>query len=270
MTYRPCLVTAGGLQGELERLDRQAAFGFSAELTALLDLGLADGQRLVDLGCGSGAFTSRLRDALPGLDVIGADVDADLLSFVAAPVVLLDQSPAEEELTGSVDLVLIRYVAQHLDATSREQLWQRAWRFLRPGGHVVVIDVDDADWGFVDPPAPALAPIFRRMGQSPGVADRRVMTKLGPELRATGFSRVTSSVLKVSSATTPVEDFRVHLGPERYAGAVVDGTVTLPELAAISARWNRLVKDPHATLEIHLHLLTGSRPVVPPPERNLE
>ncbi|WP_276273927.1 class I SAM-dependent methyltransferase [Haloarcula litorea] len=53
---------------------------------ALADLALADCERALDVGCGTGELTRVLREECPG-EVVGLDADADLLSAVDGPVV---------------------------------------------------------------------------------------------------------------------------------------------------------------------------------------
>ena len=49
----------------------------------------------------------------------------------------------------SFDLVTFRYVLQHLRRPS--QALAEAWRLLRPGGHLVVVETDDMLGGVMDP-----------------------------------------------------------------------------------------------------------------------
>lgn len=53
---------------------------------ALSDLALADCERILDVGCGTGELTRVLREESGG-DVVGLDADADLLASVPGPTV---------------------------------------------------------------------------------------------------------------------------------------------------------------------------------------
>ena len=263
-TYDPTSVSAGGFADELVRLEQQAELTFDVELAKLAEAGVRDGARVLDLGCGSGAFTRRLRAALPLSVVTGADIDPRMLARVAAPTVLIDQAadaavPAVAD--GSVDVVVVRYVAQHLDTEGRARLWRRAFAALAPEGLLIVIDVDDADWGTVTPLAPGLSAVFRQIAasQSQRGGDRFVVRALAGELNAAGFGEVTPRIGVLSSDDRLMDDFAVHLGPARYLGQVVDGVVSIDDLAAIAGAWETVRRDPAARVELHVHVISTVR-----------
>ncbi|HEU0104075.1 MAG TPA: methyltransferase [Mycobacteriales bacterium] len=259
-SYLPAQATAGGLRGELQRLENQAELTFAAELDGLTRAGLQATGTLVDLGCGSGAVTRRLRAALPDATVVGADVDPELLAHVDPPVALIEDGRCP--LPGAADDVLVRYVAQHLDALARAGLWALARRLLRPGGRLHVVDVADSDWGSVRPCTPELGDVYRRIAehQQRLGGNRFVARALVAELADAGFAVPTARRLTVTSADRPLREFAVHLGAERYVPLVRAGVLTLQDLARIAAAWQALLSHPDASVTLAVHLVSAAQP----------
>ncbi|MEW5765063.1 MAG: methyltransferase domain-containing protein [Acidobacteriota bacterium] len=116
---------------------------FRAERTAPFEdlLGLvrkAPGLSVLDLGCGTGELTARLKEALPDSDVVGLDSSPAMLER-ARPLSrpgLRFELGSVETAEGEFDLVFsnaaLHWVADHRD------LIPRLLRMLRPGGQLAV------------------------------------------------------------------------------------------------------------------------------------
>ena len=102
---------------------------------------LAAGQRVLDLGCGTGGFARALAQRLQA-EVIGADVAAHLLRHAAAQSThlplrwVLGQAEALPLADQTVDRVLMSLVLHQI--ANRQQALQEVYRVLRPGGRVLV------------------------------------------------------------------------------------------------------------------------------------
>jgi ubiquinone/menaquinone biosynthesis C-methylase UbiE len=108
------------------------------------------GDRVLDLGCGTGTLAIAAKRAQPAAEVIGLDADADILErahrkasaarleieFVRG---LSTQLPFPD---GSVNRVLATLFFHHLDAHAKRDTIEEVARVLRPGGELHV-----ADWG---------------------------------------------------------------------------------------------------------------------------
>jgi len=146
----------------VEYLSRIAALFSDYKQKALAFLNCREGEHLVDVGCGAGDDLLSLAQAFPhALQLTGIDPDpgslkAASLRAEAAGVEItfregnLGALPLED---GEIDVIRCDRVFQHLkdpDAGLAEMI-----RVVKPGGRVVVVDVD---WGslVLDHPSPFL------------------------------------------------------------------------------------------------------------------
>lgn len=104
------------------------------------------GQRVLDIGCGTGTLAGMLRRAHPRADVVGLDGDARILAiarrkardvrFVQATA---DALPFDDS---SVDVATSTLVFHHLTRDVKRAALRDILRVLRPGGRFVLVD-----WG---------------------------------------------------------------------------------------------------------------------------
>ncbi|MHB1518226.1 MAG: class I SAM-dependent methyltransferase [Acidimicrobiales bacterium] len=102
----------------------------------------------VDLGCGTGRLALALAEA--GANVIGVDVSPSMIQQmeVLAKEKQIDSvrgmvSPVErlDLPVESVDLIVTNYAFHHLLDADKEKVVHSAYRWLRPGGQLVVADM---------------------------------------------------------------------------------------------------------------------------------
>ena len=248
-SYDPTATTSGGLRGELARLEAQADLSFPEELRILHDLGLDPAKGpLVEIGAGSGAVTRRLRTAHPDLPLTAVDIDGNLLSHAAdcGAELLVADAAALPLPDASAGYVLLRYVLQHL-SDPRPALAE-ALRILRPGGKLIVTEVDASCWGLAEPAYPELASVHAKLAgaQQEAGGDRTVGRRLTRLLRTAGCTDVVLRPFATTNDDRPTADFAPHLGPGRLQPLVASGVLSLSEFALAADRWNRFRTDPDA------------------------
>lgn len=116
------------------------------ELVAQIEL--FDGVRVLEIGCGTGNVTQRLKRARPGAQLTGMDPDPKALAragrkFRNASGVRFDRGYAQEVpyADESFDRVLSSMMLHHLDDDVKAAAVSEAFRVLRPGGSMHVVDM---------------------------------------------------------------------------------------------------------------------------------
>lgn len=149
------------------------------------------GQRVLDLGAGTGTLTVMIKQSCPSAEVIGLDGDPAVLAIArdkasaTEMVIRFDQGLATALPYGDAafDRVLTSLVLHHLATQDKEQALHEAWRVLRPGGELHVLDFG--------PPQNALAwlisLVVRRLERT---ADN-ITGRLPGMIRQAGFTSVT-------------------------------------------------------------------------------
>lgn len=144
--------------GEIERLHRQGA-AMAPDCAIMLErIGVGEGWRCLDLGCGPEGITPLLSARVgAGGKVVGLDADPIFVNYArkrAAPNTLFLQGNAygAELPAGGFDLVHLRFVAS--TAGDPQGLLREAMRLARPGGVVALQEPDMATLNCY-PPHPA-------------------------------------------------------------------------------------------------------------------
>jgi SAM-dependent methyltransferase len=155
-------------------------------------VGPRPGEKAIDLGCGTGAFTRRLARA-HGLDVTGMDISPRCVARAA------QQGGGERYLVGDItrtglpdacyDLIVYSGVLHHCDErATRVSILAEGLRILKPGGRLFSYDPSwhsPSMWLYRDPASPLYS--------SAGKTENEVLLKraeLEGELREAGFDGV--------------------------------------------------------------------------------
>lgn len=123
-------------------------FAFKSRLLEAMHC--ASGQRVLDVGCGTGTLTIALRQTVPGAEVVGIDADPRALQIARkkAESASLNLSLQQASATclpfadGSFDHVVSSLMFHHLTADAKKLALSEMHRVLAPGGQLHI-----ADWG---------------------------------------------------------------------------------------------------------------------------
>jgi len=151
---------------------------------------IAAGQRVLDLGAGTGTLTVMIKQTYPDADVVGLDGDHAILALArekataAGAAIRFDHGLATalsyDDTT--FDRVLSSLMLHHLTTDEKQRALSEAWRVLRPGGELHVLDFSPPQ----NAPAWLISLIFRRLERT---ADN-IAGRLPGMFRQAGFSAV--------------------------------------------------------------------------------
>jgi ubiquinone/menaquinone biosynthesis C-methylase UbiE len=263
-SYQPTHMT-GGVSGEIDRLEAQAALTSEKELFLVRALGVDSDANILEVGAGSGAFTARLLAMYPDAAISALDPDPALLAEarrrLGATVEFIEGTCEAIPLPDrSLDVVIARFVFQHLAdpvAAARE-----IRRVLRPGGRVVVIDFDGELWGMCTPYNQELAPLHARvfMAQADRGGDRYIGRRLAAIIKDAGFDQPQLHSYAVSSDEIGIEPFLPITSPENLLPHVESGLLKMSEYAHLLSDHQRFLADPEHRMITLGFLGTGTVP----------
>jgi ubiquinone/menaquinone biosynthesis C-methylase UbiE len=110
---------------------------------------LAPGQRLLDIGCGTGTLAMIAKRDVPGAEIVGVDGDPKILAIARRKAARARLDVAFDEAMayalpypdGSFDAVVSSLVFHHLTPDQQTATLTETLRVLRPGGTFVVADL---------------------------------------------------------------------------------------------------------------------------------
>lgn len=153
ITERNDYLPAAGLDALLPSFDViSRLFGTPAMHDRLIaQADLRDGHHVLEIGCGTGNLTIKAKRACPGATVVGSDPDLRALaraerkspglSGIRFEAGYAQQLPYPD---ATFDRVLSALMLHHLDSEVKTAMAAEAWRVLRPGGQLHLLDVGGA------------------------------------------------------------------------------------------------------------------------------
>ncbi|HEX7118829.1 MAG TPA: class I SAM-dependent methyltransferase [Longimicrobiales bacterium] len=181
----------------------------------------APGERILEIGCGTGSMLLLLKRAQPDAEVVGLDPDPKALSIArrkatgAGVEIRLDRGYADalpyDE--GTFDHVVSSFMFHHLSSSEKEDALSEVRRVLRPGGRFHLLDFDGMGAG-------GHGIVARRIHASRRLEDNgeeRVLRFLGSAglVEASVAGRVTTRFARMVwfRAAAPDADTRIHATP---------------------------------------------------------
>lgn len=147
-----------GFKKEMERLEKQAYLGSEKEVRMLKLLGVKEDSDILEVGGGPGFFTKILLDNFSKCEVTSLDNDEKLLEYAYSNLnkeygnrvsFIVDDITSASIPDNYYECVIARFVFQHLN--NPISALKEIYRILKPGGKVIIIDIDSELWGLTYP-----------------------------------------------------------------------------------------------------------------------
>jgi|688.fasta_scaffold490282_1 ubiquinone/menaquinone biosynthesis C-methylase UbiE len=200
---------------EISRLEDQARVRWPQEVVALRNAGLKAGNSIVDIGCGPGVITGFLAEEVDesGL-VLGIEKNERLVNvaktrnakYNQVQIINSDACDLTEVKDNSFDFAYTRFVLQHLPDPSK--LLTEAIRILKPGGKLIVMDVDDSLFHITPYHEGMTQFLFEASkGQNIYGGDRYIGHKIPCMMFDAGFTEIHASVYTFTSKNITPNQF---------------------------------------------------------------
>jgi SAM-dependent methyltransferase len=231
------------IEKELARLRGQALWGWDKESRNLGWFGLVGGMSILELGSGPGFVTEQLIVLCPNSHITCVEIDRDLTDYAEEHLrskrleshysIVQGDLMAMDMPDDSFDFAVARLVFQHL-RDPRGAL-KEIRRVLKPGGRLVVHDIDIGLGEIVEPQNAAAEEIEARMheARSDRGGDPRTGRQLWRLMAAAGYANMDLEVVPVHTdrmgvaAIFPDEWDPGALKPALAAGAITEADVEI-------------------------------------------
>ncbi|MFN2464459.1 MAG: class I SAM-dependent methyltransferase [Candidatus Dormibacteria bacterium] len=176
----------------------------------VLEANLTAGQRVLDVGCGTGTLALMLKEAMPDALVTGVDGDIEVVKRAREKArsrrveASFGQGLAGSLAfqSGSFDLVVSSLVFHHLDPQTKRRALEQIRDLLRPAGRLLLADIGGVPAWM----ARSLLLPFRLFDGLGTTADN-FYGRLPEMIRAAGFREVTG-IARYVTPVGPVEIIR--------------------------------------------------------------
>ncbi|GKU77344.1 class I SAM-dependent methyltransferase [Paenibacillus sp. L3-i20] len=259
-----------GAEAELQRLKEQALMGWEKEHRTLKSFGLADGMKVLEVGSGPGFVTEKLLDNLPHSEITALDIDDVLLEKAKhmlnhMPESRLKFSHASVYNTNLpdnyFDFAIARLLFLHLHNPLEAAI--EIMRVLKPGGKLVIIDIDEGVFGAIQPELDVLPSILKKLAQRQASrgGNRNIGRSLPRMLTHSGFTDVDMDAIVQHSDLHGIEGFKKQFDINRFAGFYKNGVITQHEYDELNKSYENFAHSPDAHAMMLFFMACGTKPV---------
>ncbi|WP_079909443.1 class I SAM-dependent methyltransferase [Paenibacillus sp. 32352] len=261
--------TGAGTEAELARLHSQVHMSWEKEFRLLRWFGLKDGMHILEAGCGPGFYTEQLLDHWPGSKVTALDVDGFLLDQARnrtkdIPAHQLQFVQASIMETGvkdqTFDFIIVRLLFLHLYEPLKAAV--ELYRVLKPGGKLVIIDIDDGVFGTLSPEMESLPVIMSKLAasQKKNGGNRHMGRALPRLLKEAGFIHVDLEAVVQHTEIAGKDGFSRQLDPKRFECFLQRGVITQEEFKQMKSWYKAFQERSDASAMMIFLMACGTKP----------
>lgn len=259
-----------GAEAEVLRLKEQALMGWKKEYRSLKGFGLEDGMKVLEVGSGPGFVTEKLLDNLPQSEITALDIDDTLLKKAKQMLSHVPESRlkfTQASVYGTdlpdnyYDFAIARLIFLHLHNPLQAAIEIR--RVLKPGGKLVIIDIDDGIFGAIQPELDVLPSILKKLAQRQASSggNRNIGRSLPRMLSNSGFTDVDMDAIIQHSDLNGIEGFKRQFDINRFAGFYKNGVITQYEYDELNKSYENFISSPDAHAMMIFFMACGTKPL---------
>jgi ubiquinone/menaquinone biosynthesis C-methylase UbiE len=260
----------GELDFEIGRLRSVALTGWDKESRTLKQFGLGAAMHLLEIGCGPGFMTELMAGLIPGGSITAIDAfppmvehaDGYLRGRSSVPVKVMAGTATEIPLPdNSCDFAVSRLVFQHV--TDVVAGAKEIFRVLKPGGKVVIADVDFDLATLSDPIIPRYKTIRDRSlaANSARGADVYTGRRLWRNLKKAGFVNLDVETVVQHSGDRDIREFSGQLNPALALPLVQMGLMSDHEMAELYSEVDAFMSSDDPFYMRVLVMVCGQKPL---------
>jgi ubiquinone/menaquinone biosynthesis C-methylase UbiE len=232
------------IEKEIERLGGQARWGWDKESRNLSWFGLVDGMSILELGSGPGFVTEQLIALCPNSHITCVEIDPDLILHAEQYLqgkglenhysITQGDLMAMELPNDSFDFAVARFVFQHLRDPKGALAEIR--RVLKPGGKLVIHDIDIGLGEIVDPQNAEADAIEARLHESRSErgGNPRIGRQLWRFMATSGYVNMDLEAVPVHTDKMGIEAiFPDEWDPGAFKPALAIGAITEADIEVL-------------------------------------
>ncbi|MDU5144189.1 MAG: methyltransferase domain-containing protein [Paenibacillus dendritiformis] len=263
------MMDEGKLKRLLERMKGQMNISWSKEEQVLGQFGVKDGDSILEVGSGPGFVTEQLSRMFPSSRITSIEIEDYYVQYARQRIAPGDDGRVSV-VHGDIlehglplarfDVAIARLVFQHLPDPA--QAARNIFDLLKPGGKLIILDVDDAIWGMVDPVIPELMHVLNQHAkeQASQGGNRFIGRRLWHMLQQAGYADLQLKLLASHSDELGIEAFLPQVDAEEMRTMVESGFATEEEVAAVQKGVSSFLASEHPYAMLIMMAVCGVRP----------
>ncbi|NOU93114.1 methyltransferase domain-containing protein [Paenibacillus sp. LMG 31456] len=258
-----------GFQAEVERLKAQATMGWDKEFRNLGWYGLQDGMSILEVGSGPGFFTEQLIKSSQDIEITALEINSTLIDEAKSRLVNIPPSKlkfvnSSVYDTGlpdnSYDFAIARLLFLHLH--NPLEAASEIFRVLKPGGKLVIIDIDDGIFGVVNPNLSLLPSVLQKLAdyQASKGGNRYIGRSLPRLLTKAGYIELDFDIVVKHSDLHGIDSFERQFDINRFTIFYNKGIINDEEYNQIKQLSENIRNSPEAFVMMNFVMACGKKP----------